>query len=138
MCISNKNLHRLEEKILRKFMQKNYLKIYGTWLGLFAVTVGILFAHVWNKNSSILETLNSNSTKEFTAPKRQVHEMKEGEKRKEETERKGRLEGASQCPSSYRKPASQEASFTGSLGALEAPVVGSWEPLGWRGCVGPC
>ena len=63
---------------------------------------------------------------------------KEGEKRKEETERKGRLEGASQCPSSYRKPASQEASFTGSLGALEAPVVGSWEPLGWRGCVGPC
>ena len=47
---------------------------------MFAISVGILFAHVWNKNSSILETLNSNSTKEFTAPKRQVHEMKEGEK----------------------------------------------------------
>ena len=80
MCISNKNLHRLEEKILRKFMQKKYLKIYGTWLGLFAISVGILFAHVWNKNSSILETINSNSTKELIAPKRDVHEMKEGEK----------------------------------------------------------
>lgn len=80
MCISNKNLHRLEEKILRKFMRKNYLKIYGTWLGLLAVAVGILFLHVWNKNSSILETINTNSTKELTAPKREVHEMKEGEK----------------------------------------------------------
>ena len=95
MCISYKNLHRLEEKILRKFMQKKYLKINGIWLGLFAISVGILFAHVWNKNSSILETLNSNSTKEFTAPKRQVHEMKEGEKRKEETERKKEISTAS-------------------------------------------
>lgn len=80
MYFFNHNFHRLREKILRKYMQKNYLKIYGIWLALLMVMLGILFTFVWSKKPLILQTLNTNSTQEFTAPKREVYKMKDGEK----------------------------------------------------------
>ena len=59
---------------------------------------------------------------------------KAGRREKKGRDRKKRKAGGD-IPRSFQL---REASFTGSLGDLEAPVVGSWEPLGWRGCVGPC
>ena len=61
-------------------MNRKNLKFYVGCLGFWVVMSGILFSLVWSRNPPVLETINVNSRQEFTAPKREVYEMKDGEK----------------------------------------------------------
>lgn len=61
-------------------MNRKNLKFYVGCLGFWFVMSGILFSLVWSRNPPVLETINVNSRQEFTAPKREVYEMKDGEK----------------------------------------------------------
>lgn len=61
-------------------MNKNHLKFHRMEMGLLIVMLCIIFIVVFKNRTLILETINTNSNQEFTAPKREVYEMKDGEK----------------------------------------------------------
>ena len=61
-------------------MKRKHIKIWQAVVIFVLVMLGITFYHFIQNNSGILETINTYSYHNFTAPKREIFPMQEGEK----------------------------------------------------------